>query len=51
LIAEFKKLGEAGVFTDSTAVRWLTDELPVQVQSASNIGTISSTFVLEEVES
>jgi hypothetical protein len=30
LIAEFKKLGEAGVFTDSSAVRWLTDELPVQ---------------------
>ena len=50
-IAELKKLGEVGVFTDSTAVRWLTDELPVQAQETSNIGTISDTFVLEEVES
>ena len=51
LIAELKKLGETGVFTDSTAVRWLTDDLPVQVKEVSNIGTISDTFVLEEVES
>jgi len=32
-------------------VRWLTDDLPVQVKEVSNIGTISDTFVLEEVES
>lgn len=51
LIAELKKLGETGVFTDSTAVRWLTDDLPVQPKELSNIGTISDTFVLEEVES
>ena len=51
LVAEFRKLGEPGVFTDSTAVRWLTDELPVQKTEPSNIGTISDTFVLEEVES
>ena len=51
LIAELKKFGDVGVFTDSTAVRWLTDDLPVQAKEAANIGTISDTFVLEEVES
>lgn len=51
LIAELKKLGEVGVYTDSTAVRWLTDDLPVQAKETAGIGTISDTFVLEEVES
>lgn len=51
LVAELKKMGEAGVFTDSTAVRWLTDEQPLSQKEASDIGTISPTFVLEEVES
>ncbi len=51
LIGELKKLGETGVFTESTAVRWLTDEPTALEKGDTEIGTISSTFVLEEMES
>ena len=48
---DLKKLAEIGVITESSNVRWLGEdqskqqEIPDQV-----IGTISSTFVLEEAE-
>lgn len=49
---DLKKLAEIGVITDSANVRWLGEEQFVQPElKAEGIGTISSTFVLEEVES
>jgi hypothetical protein len=49
---DLKKLAEIGVITESSNVRWLTEESSVQhSQEDQGIGTISSTFVLEETES
>lgn len=49
-IKELKRIAEVGVITDKGDVRWLT-ELPNKTKQASaEVGTISSTFVLETVE-
>ena len=49
---DLKKLAEIGVITDSANVRWLGEEQFVQPElKDQGIGTISSTFVLEEIES
>ena len=51
-IKELKKLAEVGVVTDKLEVRWLT-ELVAKPTPALNseVGTISSTFVLDLIES
>jgi DNA polymerase III subunit alpha len=49
LINELKKLAEVGVVTDKQEVRWLTDQAS-KVTQKTEVGTISPTFVLEEVE-
>ena len=46
---DLKKLAEVGVMTESFNVRWLTEEQS-KPQNTEGIGTISSTFVLEEAE-
>ena len=48
---DLKKLAEIGVITESSSVRWLSDETTKQHEAEGpEIGTISSTFVLEEAE-
>ena len=49
LINELKRLAEVGVVTDKLEVRWLTEQ-SVKLNQKTEVGTISSTFVLEEVE-
>lgn len=51
-IKELKRMAEVGVVTDRSEVRWLTDQVAKEplVQKAE-VGTISSTFVLEPIES
>ncbi|MBS1545412.1 MAG: DNA polymerase III subunit alpha [Bacteroidetes bacterium] len=49
-ISDLKRLGEVGVVTGGSTVRWLTD-LPQKPQAGSTeVGTISSTFVLDTAE-
>ena len=49
---DLKKLAEIGVITESLSVKWLGEEPMKQPEVESQvIGTISSTFVLEEAES
>jgi DNA polymerase-3 subunit alpha len=49
---DFKRLAEIGIITESMNVRWLADEQVKQQEVPEHvIGTISSTFVLEEAES
>jgi DNA polymerase-3 subunit alpha len=51
-LQELKKLGEIGVITESSTVRWLGEEQTKQPEvKEQGIGTISPTFVLEETES
>ena len=50
LIAELRKLGEAGVLTEKGEVRWLVEAVTKPIPVESEIGTISSTFVLEPVD-
>jgi DNA polymerase-3 subunit alpha len=48
---EFKKLGELGVLTDKTGIRWLTTEEPKELNvEVVEDGTNSPTFVLEPTE-
>ncbi|MEK6783366.1 MAG: DNA polymerase III subunit alpha [Bacteroidota bacterium] len=51
-VKELKKLAEVGVVTDKMEVRWLTDQ-PIMQPSLLNseVGTISSNFVLDLIES
>jgi DNA polymerase-3 subunit alpha len=49
-IKELKRIGEVGVITDKMDVRWLTDLPNKSKQASAEVGTISSTFVLETVE-
>lgn len=49
LIKELKRLAEVGVVTDKLEVRWLTD-MPTNTITKTEVGTISSTFVLEVLE-
>jgi DNA polymerase-3 subunit alpha len=49
-IKELKRIGEVGVITDKRDVRWLTDLPNKSKTAAAEVGTISSTFVLESVE-
>jgi DNA polymerase III subunit alpha len=51
LIRELKKYGEVGIIADKGEVRWLSElaPKPTLVETAE-IGTISSTFVLEPVD-
>jgi DNA polymerase-3 subunit alpha len=46
---DLRKLAEVGVMTESFNVRWLTEDQS-KPEVAEGIGTISSTFVLEEAE-
>ncbi len=49
---DLKKLAEIGVITESLSVKWLGEEPLKQLEIEGQvIGTISSTFVLEEAES
>ena len=51
-IKELKKLGEVGVVTDKLEVRWLTEQAVKPALSLNTeVGTISSSFVLDLVES
>ncbi|MFZ2906498.1 MAG: DNA polymerase III subunit alpha, partial [Cyclobacteriaceae bacterium] len=48
---DLKKLAEIGVITESSNVRWLSDEASKHPETEGpEIGTISPTFVLEEAE-
>src|SRR6185436_894937 len=50
-VQDLKKLAEIGVITESSNVRWLGEEQSKQQEVTDQvIGTISSTFVLEEAE-
>ena len=51
-IKDLKKLAEVGVVTDKLEVRWLS-EIAAKVQQPLNseLGTISSSFVLDTIES
>jgi hypothetical protein len=52
LIKELKKMGDVGVVTDKLEVRWLGDQLTkLAAPKSDEVGTISSTFVLEPIES
>ena len=48
-IKDLKKLAEVGVVTEKQEVRWLTEQT-LNAKSKMEVGTISSTFVLDEVE-
>lgn len=51
LIRELKKFTEVGIVTDKSEVRWLAETAAKSVAvEKSEIGTISSTFVLENVD-
>jgi DNA polymerase III subunit alpha len=50
-IRELKKLGEVGIVTDKGDTRWITDSnLKTASVEKAEVGTISSTFVLEPVD-
>lgn len=49
-INELKKLAEVGVITDKNEVRWLTEVANKPQPTLAEVGTISSTFVLEQVD-
>jgi DNA polymerase III subunit alpha len=48
-IAELKKWADVGIITDKLEVRWLSEQAAKLNQKVES-GTISSTFVLEEIE-
>ncbi|QOI97537.1 MAG: DNA polymerase III subunit alpha [Flammeovirgaceae bacterium] len=51
VIQAFKKLGEIGIISDKTGLRWLADTLVTEpVPEPAEDGTNSSTFVLETAE-
>ncbi|MFN3839397.1 MAG: DNA polymerase III subunit alpha [Cyclobacteriaceae bacterium] len=51
VIQELKKVGEIGIITDKSGLRWLTDEMPAELTlETTEVGTNSSTFVLEPAE-
>ncbi|MBK5279626.1 MAG: DNA polymerase III subunit alpha, partial [Bacteroidia bacterium] len=51
-IKELKKLAEVGVVTDKLEVRWLIEQSVIYPSLLnSDVGTISSTFVLDTIES
>ncbi|MCU0368740.1 MAG: DNA polymerase III subunit alpha, partial [Cyclobacteriaceae bacterium] len=49
-VRELKKLGDVGIVTDKGEVRWLIEQPKPIATEQSEIGTISSTFVLEPVD-
>jgi DNA polymerase-3 subunit alpha len=49
-IKDLKKIAEVGVITDKMDVRWLSDQIAKTKQPSAEVGTISSTFVLDTVE-
>jgi hypothetical protein len=49
LINELKRLADVGVVTDKQEVRWLTEQ-SLKLTQKTEVGTISHTFVLDEVE-
>ena len=50
LIQELKRLGEVGVITEKSPVRWLTEQVIKEpLAQKAEVGTISSTFVLESI--
>jgi DNA polymerase-3 subunit alpha len=51
VVHEFKRLGELGVITDRTPLRWLADQpIPEVEGETSEVGTNSPTFVLDAQE-
>jgi DNA polymerase III subunit alpha len=51
VVLEFRKYAEIGVITESQQVRWLTEDIVFeQPEEPDDIGTISSTFVLDSAD-